>query len=178
MNLPNLLTIVRLLMVPVFLVVLFSDDSLLTRALAAAIFLLASFTDLVDGRLARQRGQITNFGIIADPIADKALTGAALISLSVLGELNWWVTLVILIREVGITLMRFWIIKRKVLPASRGGKTKTTFQMTAITLYLLSLPTPLSLLAPVVMAAAVILTVATGLDYIVQTRRLSRAIPA
>lgn len=179
MNLPNALTVVRLFMVPVFVLVLANDnESWAGRALAAAIFLIASFTDLVDGRVARQRGQITNFGIIADPIADKALTGAALISLSVMNELNWWVTVVILVREVGITLMRFAIIKQQVLPASRAGKTKTAFQMVAITLYLLQLPTPLSLLAPIAMAGAVILTVITGIDYIVQTKRLNKVVPA
>ena len=168
LNLPNALTLLRIVLVPVFVAVLFSGESLLVRVAASAIFLGASITDLIDGRLARQRNQITNFGIIADPIADKALTGAALVSLSVLGELSWWVTAVILVREIGITIMRFWVIRHSIIPASRGGKTKTGFQMTAITMYLLALPSPLNYLSEIAMAGAVILTIATGIDYVVQ----------
>ena len=104
------------------------------------MFGVASVTDLLDGRLARSRGLITDFGKIADPIADKALTGSALVTLSVLGELPWWVTAVILVREIAVTALRFWVIRRGVIAASRGGKLKTLLQVIAIALYVLPGP--------------------------------------
>ena len=104
------------------------------------MFLVASLTDLLDGRIARQRGLITDFGKIADPIADKALTGAALVTLSVQGQLAWWVTAVILARELGVTALRFWVIRHGVIAASRGGKIKTLLQVLAISLYVLPGP--------------------------------------
>ena len=104
------------------------------------VFAVASVTDRLDGDLARRRSLVTDFGKIADPIADKALTGAALIGLSALDELPWWVTVVILVRELGITLLRFWVIRHGVIPASRGGKLKTLLQTVAIGLYVLPLP--------------------------------------
>ena len=136
---------------------------------------MASVTDLLDGRLARSRGLVTDFGKIADPIADKALTGAALISLSVLGELPGWVTALILIREVGVTVLRFVVIRRGVIAASQGGKLKTLLQVVAICLYIL----PASLGPPawvreVVMAVAVVVTLVTGADYVVRAVRLYR----
>jgi CDP-diacylglycerol--glycerol-3-phosphate 3-phosphatidyltransferase len=173
-NLPNLLTGLRLLLVPVFVVLLFADggESQEARVAAFVVFLVASATDFVDGWLARSRGQVTRFGQIADPIADKALTGAALIGLSVLGELPWWVTVLILGREIGITLMRFALLRHAVLPAGRGGKAKTVLQMIAISLYLLPLPSSWDPLAATVMAVAVIVTVLTGIDYILKAQRL------
>jgi len=123
-NIANILTLVRLLLVPVFAVLLLHADGRETwwRLAAAVVFMIASFTDRLDGQLARERGLITDFGKIADPIADKALTGAALVTLSALGELAWWVTVVILAREISVTLLRFWVIRRGVIAASRGGK--------------------------------------------------------
>lgn len=175
MNLPNLLTGLRLALVPVFVALLFVDDgeSQAARIAAFVVFVVASATDFVDGWLARSRGQVTRFGQIADPIADKALTGAALIGLSVLGELPWWVTVVILGREIGITLMRFALLRRAVLPAGRGGKAKTVLQMIAISLYLLPLPAGWDPVAVAVMAVAVAVTVLTGIDYVLKARRLS-----
>lgn len=172
-NLPNLITGMRLVLVPVFLWLVLHDggDDVVSRLAATAVFLFASWTDLLDGKLARQRQQITTFGIIADPIADKALTGGALIALSVLGELVWWVTSVIVVREVLITVMRLVLVRRVVLPAGRGGKSKTAAQITAISLYLLPLPDPLGLVAAVAMAIALLLTVVTGVDYLMQMRR-------
>ena len=176
-NIANGLTVLRLLLVPVFLAVLFVDHGQTSgwRVAAFAVFAVASFTDSVDGEIARKRGLVTDFGKIADPIADKALTGAALISLSVLAELSWWVTAVIAVREVGVTLLRFWVIRHGVIPASRGGKAKTLVQGIAIGLYVLPLPGVVHPLAQGVMALAVVLTVVTGVDYVVRALRLRRA---
>ena len=176
-NPANLLTISRLVLVPVFLLALFSQDGTdpLWRATAALIFAIASVTDRLDGDLARRRGQVTNFGKIADPIADKALIGAALVGLSVLGELPWWVTVLIASREVGVTALRFWVLRHGVIPASRGGKVKTFAQAVAIGLYLLPLPAAADPVLWVVMGIAVALTVITGLDYVVRAFRLRAA---
>lgn len=177
LNIPNGLTVIRLFMVPLFLWLLLRDDGgdTASRFWAAAVFLVASLTDLVDGELARRSGQVTTFGKVADPIADKALTGAALIGLSILGELPWWVTLVILVREIGVTLLRFWVIRDGVIPASKGGKWKTAAQMTAIVLYLLPLPDVFTPVRIAVMALAVVLTVVTGFDYVQRALRLRSA---
>src|SRR5450432_3787817 len=140
-NLANALTVARLVMVPIFAAMLLSDRGHHSgwRYAATAVFVVASLTDRVDGAVARRRGTVTDFGKIADPIADKALIGAALISLSSLGDLPWWVTIVTMAREVGVTALRFWVIRRGVLAASRGGKVKTVLQTVAIGLYLLPL---------------------------------------
>lgn len=177
LNIANLLTLSRLVLVPLFICALFAGDGTDTfwRAMATALFAIASFTDQVDGWVARKYGLITDFGKIADPIADKALIGAALIGLSVLGELGWWVTLVIAIRELGVTLLRFWVIRHGVIPASRGGKAKTMAQIAAITTYLLPLPVSAEPVRWVLMGLALVLTVATGLDYVVRAVRLRAA---
>ena len=174
-NIANMLTLVRILLVPVFVLCLFAGGTG-WRLAALAAFVVASLTDFIDGRLARSRGLVTNFGKIADPIADKALTGAALISLSALGELPGWVTALILLREGGVTVLRFAVIRRGVIAASQGGKLKTLLQMAAICLYVL--PASLSPPAPVrevVMAAAVVVTLVTGADYVIRAVRLYRA---
>ena len=182
LNIANVLTVVRILLVPFFIWFLLLDDSAedgsggLFRWLAVAVFAVAIYTDKLDGDLARSRGLITDFGKIADPIADKLLIGAALILLSILGELWWWVTIVILVRELGITVLRFAVIRYGVMPASRGGKLKTVIQTFAIFLYLLPLAGVLgdwySWVAITVMLVAVAVTVITGIDYIVQAIRL------
>ena len=122
-NIANALTVFRLLLVPVFVAALFVGDGHEDgwRWTAWGVFALASYTDSLDGKLARERNLVTAFGKLADPIADKALTGAALIGLSLLDDLAWWVTIVVLVREVGVTLLRFWVIRHGVIPASRGG---------------------------------------------------------
>ncbi len=165
-NLPNALTMMRLALVPVFGWLLLAEDGQndTYRYLAAAVFIIASITDFLDGYLARKRNLITTFGKVADPIADKALTGAALIGLSWLGELPWWVTLVILAREIMVTLLRFWVIKHGVISASRGGKAKTVSQMIAIVAFLL--PDVPGAVQWACMAVALFLTILTGLDYI------------
>jgi CDP-diacylglycerol--glycerol-3-phosphate 3-phosphatidyltransferase len=175
-NVANALTLLRIAIVPVFIALLARDHGETTswRLAATAAFMLAVATDRIDGELARKHGLITDLGKIADPIADKALIGAALIVLSALGELWWWVTIVVLVREVGITLMRFWVIRYGVIPAGRGGKWKTAAQALALTLYVAPLPSWLHWTAIVVMAVAVALTVYSAGDYIAQAVRLRR----
>jgi len=177
-NVANVLTMVRIALVPVFVVFLFAGGTA-WRLAALGTFVVASLTDLLDGRLARSRGLVTDFGKIADPVADKALTGAALIGLSALGELPWWVTGVIMFRELGLTALRFWVIRWGVIAASRGGKAKTLLQVIAICLYLLpSALSPPELVRELFMAAAVVVTVVTGVDYVLQAVRLRRSGPA
>jgi len=168
----NALTLLRLVLVPLFVVLLVAGGTG-WRIAAFAVFLIASVTDLLDGRIARQRGLITDFGKIADPIADKALTGAALVTLSAQGALAWWVTAVILARELGVTGLRFWVIRRGVIAASRGGKIKTLLQVLAISLYVL--PGPPGIVRAVVMGLALVVTVVTGADYAVRAVRLRRS---
>ncbi|MEV7380831.1 CDP-diacylglycerol--glycerol-3-phosphate 3-phosphatidyltransferase [Streptomyces lydicus] len=176
-NIANILTMLRLVLVPAFVVLLMHDNGTdpVWRVFAWAAFAVAMITDIFDGHLARTYNLVTDFGKIADPIADKAIMGAALVCLSVLGDLPWWVTGVILFRELGITLMRFWVIKHGVIPASRGGKIKTLAQGTAVGMYVLVLTGPLATFRWWVMAVAVLLTVATGLDYVRQAVVLRRA---
>jgi CDP-diacylglycerol--glycerol-3-phosphate 3-phosphatidyltransferase len=171
LNVANALTVLRLVLVPVFVLFLLAGGTG-WRIGALAVFLVASLTDLLDGRIARQRGLITDFGKIADPIADKALTGAALVTLSAQGALAWWVTAVILAREVGVTGLRFWVIRHGVIAASRGGKIKTLLQVLAIALYVL--PGPPGIARMVVMGLAVVVTMITGADYAVRAVRLRR----
>ncbi|MGW6061558.1 CDP-diacylglycerol--glycerol-3-phosphate 3-phosphatidyltransferase [Streptomyces sp. NPDC055189] len=175
-NVANLLTVIRLLLVPGFVMLLLADGGYdpAWRAWAWAAFAVAMITDLFDGHLARTYNLVTDFGKIADPIADKAIMGAALVCLSYLGDLPWWVTGVILGRELGITLLRFWVIRFGVIPASRGGKMKTLWQGTAAGMYVLALTGPLATLRFWVMAVAVVLTVLTGLDYVRQAVVLRR----
>jgi CDP-diacylglycerol---glycerol-3-phosphate 3-phosphatidyltransferase len=171
-NIANALTVLRLGLVPVFVVLLVSGGDVL-RIAASVTFGLASATDFLDGELARRRSLITDFGKIADPIADKALTGSALVVLSALGELPWWVTGVILFRELAVTGLRFWVISHGVIAASRGGKIKTLLQVIAIALYIL--PGPFRIVREVVMGAALVVTVVTGADYVARAARLRRA---
>ena len=182
LNIANALTVLRLLLVPVFIwLSLLPGDR--TRLAAVVVFVVAAFTDRLDGQLARSRGLVTSFGKIVDPIADKALTLSAFILLSVNNRLWWWVTILIVVRELGITVMRFFMLRRAVMAASRGGKIKTALQMVG----LVGLLTPWSALflpvglaafllgaSYVVVAAALIVTVVTGLDYVRQALRLSR----
>ncbi|CAN3128466.1 CDP-diacylglycerol--glycerol-3-phosphate 3-phosphatidyltransferase [Mycobacterium sp. smrl_JER01] len=179
-NLANILTGVRMALVPVFLVALFVGDGHETtwRITAFAIFAVAVITDHLDGALARSYGMVTEFGTLADPIADKALIGAALVGLSLLGDLPWWVTVVILIRELGVTVLRLVVLRRGVIPASRGGKLKTLVQAVAIGLFVLPLAGGWLTAAWVLMLAAVVLTVATGVDYFVSAVRDWRGRPA
>ncbi|MFE9708098.1 CDP-diacylglycerol--glycerol-3-phosphate 3-phosphatidyltransferase [Streptomyces sp. NPDC005930] len=175
-NVANLLTMLRLLLVPAFVALMLGNGGYdpAWRSFAWASFAIAMITDLFDGHLARTYNLVTDFGKIADPIADKAIMGAALICLSALGDLPWWVTAVILGRELGITVLRFVVIRYGVIPASRGGKLKTLTQGIAVGMYVLALTGPLATLRFWVMAAAVVLTVVTGLDYVKQAIVLRR----
>ncbi|MDT5140603.1 MAG: CDP-diacylglycerol---glycerol-3-phosphate 3-phosphatidyltransferase [Mycobacterium sp.] len=172
-NLANVLTLLRLVLVPVFLFALFYGDGHHTtaRIVAWAIFAVACITDRFDGQLARNYGMATEFGAFVDPIADKTLIGAALIGLSMLGELPWWITVLIMTRELAITVLRLAVIRRGVIPASWGGKLKTLVQAVAIGLFVLPLSGLLHTLAQVVMGIAIVLTVITGIDYVASTVR-------
>ncbi len=173
-NLPNALTMLRIALVPVFAVLLLTDGGgdPAMRWWALAVFVVAMATDRLDGQIARARNLVTDFGKLADPIADKSLTGMALIGLSLIGELWWWVTAVVIVREVGITLLRLVVIRYGVMPASRGGKLKTTLQALALSLMIAPLGPPWSWIGVAVMAAAVLVTVVTGVDYVLKARRL------
>ncbi len=173
-NLANLLTMSRMALVPVFVLALFtkggSDPA--WRVTAAVVFGVASLTDRLDGDLARRRGLVTKFGTIADPIADKVLIGAALVGLNLLGDLAWWLTMLIAGREVGVTALRFWVLRYGVIPASRGGKLKAFAQVVAIELYVLPVPLAAHPLRWAAMGVAVALTVVTGIDYVARALRL------
>ncbi|WP_405140375.1 CDP-diacylglycerol--glycerol-3-phosphate 3-phosphatidyltransferase [Sphaerisporangium sp. NBC_01403] len=170
-NIANVLTVLRLVVVPFFVACLFVEGAG-WRTAALIVFLLASLTDQLDGWLARRYGLITDFGKIADPIADKALIGAALVTLSVLGELPWWITVVIVVREIGVTALRFAVIRHGIIPASYGGKVKTVLQIAAIALYIFpGVPGPFRW---VTMGLALAVTVVTGLDYVIRALRLRK----
>jgi CDP-diacylglycerol--glycerol-3-phosphate 3-phosphatidyltransferase len=175
-NPANILTAVRIVLVPVFLYLAVSSHLTGTgpRIAACLVFCVASATDFVDGWIARRWSLVTSFGKVADPIADKALTGTALVLLSVYDRLPWWVTVLILVREWGVTALRFWVIRYGIIPASRGGKLKTVLQIAAIAWYLWPVPHPADLVGPWLMGAALLVTVVTGADYVVQAVRLRR----
>jgi CDP-diacylglycerol--glycerol-3-phosphate 3-phosphatidyltransferase len=185
-NLPNALTTLRIVMVPFFGWALLVDggQSVTWRVVAWVLFVTAMITDKVDGDIARSRNLVTDFGKIADPIADKALTGMAFVGLSVIGDLWWWVTVLVLVREWGITLLRVWVIRYGVMAAGRGGKLKTVLQSVALGFFVL----PIRILqddwgvagdvlwdaAVLLMAAAVALTLVTGADYVVKALAVRR----
>ena len=176
LNAANALTTARLVLVPVFAVL--AVTSAMTRPpwqIAACLtFGVASATDYVDGWVARSYHLVTSFGKVADPIADKALTGTALVLLSAYGRLPWWATTVILVREIGVTALRFWVLRYGVIPASRGGKLKTALQILGIVWYLWPLPPALAAVGPYLMVAVVGVTVITGVDYVLRALRLRR----
>lgn len=178
LNIANVLTVIRVLLVPLFIWLMLLDGGEygLGRWMAVLAFAVAIYTDKLDGDIARKRGLITNFGKIADPIADKLLIGSALILLSVIDGMAWWITIVILGRELLITLLRFVVIRYGVIPASRGGKLKTVLQTAAVLLYLMPLAVVVGGWYDVVtflaMLAAVVVTLVTGVDYVVQAVRM------
>lgn len=172
-----MLTATRLVLVPVFVVMVVASGMTNAnwRVAAALTFSVASLTDFADGWIARRYELVTSFGKVADPIADKALTGTALVLLSAYDLLPWWVTVLILIREFGVTLVRFWVIQYGVIAASRGGKVKTALQILAIAWYLCPFPSSVAAAGPWIMAVAVAVTVVTGMDYILRAVRLRRS---
>jgi len=176
-NIANMVTVLRILVAPVLLWLVVVDDGQwgIWRVIAAILFVLAISTDGVDGALARKRNLVTASGVLMDPIADKALTGAAFVALALVAELPWWVVIVILGREVLITAFRFAVLKTRVIPASRGGKAKTLSQAVALGFWLL--PTWVIVgewvfaVNWVLMGIVIVLTVATGIDYLVRALR-------
>lgn len=176
MNVANALTVLRMALVPAFAWVVVASGMTHPggRIAACAIFLVASVTDFADGWLARSRGLVTPFGKVADPIADKALTGTALVLLSLYGGPPWWMTGLILAREVGVTGLRFWVLRHGVIAASRGGKLKTVLQILGIAWYLFPWPAPVSGLAFWIMALALAVTLITGGDYLFRALALRR----
>jgi CDP-diacylglycerol---glycerol-3-phosphate 3-phosphatidyltransferase len=187
-NLPNALTTLRIVLVPLFGWVLLMDSGQdnSVRLWAFGVFVVAILTDKIDGEIARSRNLVTDFGKLMDPIADKALTGMAFVGLSIIGELWWWVTIVVLAREWGITALRFWVIRYGVMPASRGGKIKTALQATSLSALILPLNdlgdgtvgavgNALWWVAVALMVAAVVVTVTTGYEYVRDAVKLRRA---
>lgn len=176
-NIPNALTVLRILGVPLFGWMLLTQggDDVGMRIWAFVTFCLLMITDRIDGDIARAKGLVTNFGKLADPIADKALTGMAFIGLSMIGEIWWWVTILVLVREWSVTLMRLSIAKHVVLAANQSGKLKTMLQALALSLLILPLRelegslATLGLVvwwvAVVVLAAAVVMTVYSGYEF-------------
>jgi CDP-diacylglycerol--glycerol-3-phosphate 3-phosphatidyltransferase len=185
-NLPNALTTLRILLVPLFgwLLLREGGHDFESRWWAFGVFVAAILTDRIDGDLARRRNLVTDFGKLMDPIADKALTGMAFVGLSIIGELWWWVTIIVLGREWGITVLRFWIIRHGVMAASRGGKIKTALQGFALAGLILplrdftggwqTLGDIMWWVAAASMAAAVAMTLATGFDYVREAMKLRR----
>lgn len=175
-NLPNVLTGIRMVLVPVFawLLLAYPADPAM-RWWATATFVVAILTDMADGKIARKYNLVTNFGKLWDPIADKALTGMAFIGLSILAELPWWITIIILLREWGITVLRWAIMKYGIMAANRGGKLKTVMQSVALGMFLPGLqflPTAWGWIAWTAMIIAFALTVITGLDYLREAKKL------
>ena len=168
LNLPNSLTIIRILALPFCAYALFKNggDDSTWRIIAWTLFFIVGMTDTLDGKIARSRNQITPLGIFLDPIADKAFIGTALIGLSILGDMPWWVTIFILSREILVTLLRLVVIKRGVISASRGGKIKTLTQNFSVGFYILPLPTFLFLPRDIFLGVALLLTLVTGIDYL------------
>lgn len=178
-SLPNILTTVRIVLIPVFLWLILTSGSwadggsaLTHRWWALVVFILLMFTDQMDGHLARKYSVITDFGKLADPIADKALMISAFVSLNILGELWWWVTAIIVVRELGITIWRLVLARQgNVVPASKGGKLKNVLQTLAVVLFILPFGGVMTWVAGIVMAIAVVQTVVTGVQYILDSRR-------
>ena len=166
-NLPNSLTISRLIALPFCAYALFKNggDDSTWRIIAWTGFFLVGLTDFFDGKIARSRKQVTSFGAFLDPVADKFAIGTAMVGLSIQGKLWWWVTILILVREVSVTVLRLAVIRGGVISASRGGKIKTAFQGIGVGFYILPLPHWALLPRDIFMAVAIILTILTGIDY-------------
>ena len=168
MNLPNKLTLLRVIMIPIFVVVLLSSlvPAPLNRYIAVVIFILASFTDYLDGHIARKYNLVTNFGKFMDPLADKLLVSAAMICMIELGMLPAWVVIIIISREFIITGFRLIAAEGGlVIAASWWGKIKTVTQMAMIILMLLGVN---KVIGTILVVLATIFTVVSGVDYIVK----------
>jgi CDP-diacylglycerol--glycerol-3-phosphate 3-phosphatidyltransferase len=165
---PNTLTITRILLIPVGVFTIFFDggDNSKFQVIAWSIYFVLGLTDIADGKWARQSNRITPLGTFLDPVADKALIGSAMISLSILDRFPWWITILILSREIGITVFRLLVIKDGVIPASKGGKLKTTFQSFGVGFFMLPLPHSLDWFKYSFIGIAIILTITSGYDYV------------
>lgn len=173
-NIANALTVLRILLVPLFgwLLLTHGGHDTAYRWGALGVFFVASVTDRIDGDIARSRGLVTDFGKMVDPIADKALMGMALVGLSLIHEVPWWITVLILVREFGVTVLRLWVLRHGVLPASRGGKAKTALQALGIGLFVMPLGGIVHVAAWCVLIIALVITVVTGVDYVFRALRL------
>jgi len=165
---PNTLTIARILLIPVGVYTLFLDggDNSTYQIVSWCIFFTLGLTDIADGRWARQSNRITPLGTFLDPVADKALIGSAMISLSILGRFPWWITIVILAREIGITIFRLLVIRGGVIPASKGGKLKTAMQSFGVGFFMLPLPASLDWFKFGFISVAIVLTITSAFDYL------------
>jgi CDP-diacylglycerol--glycerol-3-phosphate 3-phosphatidyltransferase len=173
LNLPNSITILRILVLPFCAYALFKNggNDITWRIIAWWFFFIVGLSDIVDGKLARSRNSVTEFGKLLDPIADKALIGTAMVSLSILGHMPWWMTIVILTREIGITIFRFAVINKGIIPANRGGKIKAVFQGLAVSFYILPLPFSWFWFRDLFMYVAIALTLVTGFWYVFSARK-------
>ena len=162
---PNAITIARIFITPIGVYLITFNDAP-HRLWAYLILLLVAVSDVYDGRLARARNQVTELGKLLDPIADKFLIGATSIALSLLDLMPWWITILLLIRELGITVFRFVVIKDGVIPANRGGKLKTLLQNLGIGWYLLPLPDSFGDAKLLWMVITLALTYVTGWRYL------------
>jgi CDP-diacylglycerol--glycerol-3-phosphate 3-phosphatidyltransferase len=168
---PNWLTVLRIALIPSGVWALFHSPSAMWQSIAWLIYFILGMTDILDGHWARKSGRITPLGAFLDPVADKALIGSAMISLAILDRFPWWIVVVILVREIGITIFRLVVIKDGVIPASKGGKIKTLMQNFGVSFYMLPIPQALHILRDLFMGVAVFLTIWTGIDYIIQWRK-------
>ena len=165
---PNTLTVARILLIPVGVYMLFLDggDNATFQIISWCIYFTLGLTDIADGKWARQSNRITALGTFLDPVADKALIGSAMISLSILGRFPWWITILILFREIGITIFRLLVIRGGVIPASRGGKLKTAMQGFGVGFFMLPLPAWLDWFKYGFISVAIVLTITTAYDYL------------
>ena len=168
---PNWLTVLRIALIPSGVWALFHSPSATWHCIAWLIYFTLGMTDILDGHWARKSGRTTPLGAFLDPVADKALIGSAMISLAILDRFPWWIVIVILAREIGITIFRLVVIRDGVIPASKGGKLKTLTQNFGVSFYILPLPDALHPLRDALMAVAVVLTIWSGIDYIVKWRQ-------
>ena len=173
---PNFITVARLVFVPVGAYTLFKNggNDPLWQYISWIVFFLLGLSDILDGNLARSRNSITELGKFLDPVADKVMIGTAMISLSILNRLPWWITIVILVREVGITIFRLAVIKRGVIAANKGGKIKSTFQNFGVGFYVLPLSENLFWFRDGFMLIAVALTIVTGFYYVQSAFKLGK----
>ena len=172
---PNWLTVLRIALIPSGVWAIFHSPSATWQCIAWLIYFILGMTDILDGHWARKSGRTTPLGAFLDPVADKALIGSAMISLAILDRFSWWIVAVILVREIGITIFRLLVIRDGVIPASKGGKIKTLTQNFGVSFYILPLPEILFPARDALMAVAVVLTIWSGIDYIVKWKQSKAA---